>query len=180
MTISTTVSSTTVGIALDPLDVLFFRDGRPFTASERLLSGLPLPQTLAGAIRTALLQRIAVLRGQAFRAAALSIPQDERIDFSRLFDNDDHYCLRVKGDSMIEDQIADGDYVIIRRQSTCQNGEIVVALIERQEATLKRFYKEKKRIKLQPANSSMKPIYSSDVEILGVVVGVVRRLSDHS
>lgn len=75
---------------------------------------------------------------------------------------------------MIDDQIADGDFVIIKRQSTCRNGEIVVAIIEDQKATLKRFYKEKKRIKLQPANSSMKSIYSSDVEILGVVVGVVR------
>jgi len=71
----------------------------------------------------------------------LAVEQDERIDFAELFDNDDHYCLKVKGDSMIEDQIADGDYVIIHKQSTCREGEIVVALVEGQEATLKRFYK---------------------------------------
>jgi repressor LexA len=122
------------------------------------------------------LKRMALsLAGQiAAGSPILAVPQDERIDFSKLFDNDEHYCLRVRGDSMIDDQIADGDYVIIKRQSTCRNGEIVVAIIEGQEATLKRSYKEKKKIKLQPANSKMKPIYSSDVEILGVVVGVVR------
>ncbi|HUG17853.1 MAG TPA: transcriptional repressor LexA [Planctomycetaceae bacterium] len=115
------------------------------------------------------------LAGQiAAGSPILAVQQDERIDFSKLFDNDDHYCLKVKGDSMIEDQIADGDYVIIHKQSTCRNGETVVALIEGQEATLKKFYKEKKNIRLQPANSSMKPIYSNNVDILGVVVGVVR------
>jgi repressor LexA len=118
------------------------------------------------------------LAGQiAAGSPILAVQQNERIDFSKLFDNDDHYCLKVRGDSMIDDQIANGDYVIIRKQSTCRNGEIVVALIEGQETTLKRFYKEKKRIKLQPANSSMKPIYSSDVEILGIVVGIVRRFA---
>ena len=115
------------------------------------------------------------LAGQiAAGSPILAVQQDERIDFSKLFDNDDHYCLKVKGDSMIEDQIADGDFVIIKKQSTCRNGETVVALVEGQEATLKKFYKEKKNIRLQPANSSMKPIYSSNVDILGVVVGVIR------
>jgi len=104
----------------------------------------------------------------------LAVEQDERIDFAGMFDNDDHYCLKVKGDSMIEDQIADGDYVIIHKQSTCREGDIVVALVEGQEATLKRFHKEENRIRLQPANSSMKPIYAKEVDILGVVVGVVR------
>jgi repressor LexA len=115
------------------------------------------------------------LAGQiAAGSPILAVQQDERIDFSKLFDNEEHFCLRVKGDSMIEDQIADGDYVIVKKQSTCRNGETVVALIEGQEATLKKFYKEKKNIRLQPANSSMKPIYSSNVDVLGVVVGVIR------
>jgi repressor LexA len=118
------------------------------------------------------------LAGQiAAGSPILAVQQDERIDFSKLFDSDEHYCLKVKGDSMIDDQVVNGNFVIVRKQSTCRNGEIVVALIEGQEATLKRFYKEKKRIKLQPANSSMKPIYSSEVEVLGVVVGVVRRFA---
>lgn len=104
----------------------------------------------------------------------LAVEQEERIDFADLFDNDDHFCLRVKGDSMIDDQIADGDYVIVRKQSTCREGEIVVALVEGQDATLKRFYKEENRIRLQPANANMKPIYAKEIDILGVVVGVVR------
>jgi repressor LexA len=115
------------------------------------------------------------LAGQiAAGSPILAVPQEEGIDFSKLFDTDKHYCLKVKGDSMTDDQIADGDFVIIKRQSKCRNGEFVVALTEGQQATLTRFYKEKKRIRLQPANSKRKPIYSSDVEILGVVVGIVR------
>ncbi len=105
----------------------------------------------------------------------LAVEQDERIDFASMFDTDGHFCLRVKGESMIEDQIADGDYVVVRRQSTCRNGEIAVALIDGQDATLKRFFKEPKRIRLEPANSKMKPIYSDKVEVLGVVVGVIRK-----
>ena len=103
-----------------------------------------------------------------------AIEQDERIDFAGLFDTDDHFCLRVKGDSMIEDQIAEGDYVVVRRQETCRDGEIVVALVDGQDATLKRFYRERDRIRLEPANSTMQPIYSSNVEVLGVVAGVIR------
>jgi repressor LexA len=104
-----------------------------------------------------------------------AVQQDERVDFSGLFDPEEDYCLRVKGDSMIEDSIADGDFVIVHRQETCRQGEIVVALVEGQDATLKRFYKEGDRVRLEPANSSMKPIYSNSVEVLGVVTGVVRR-----
>lgn len=115
------------------------------------------------------------LAGQiAAGSPILAVPQDERIDFSNLFDNDDHYCLQVKGESMIDDQIADGDYVVVRKQSTCRDGDIVVALVEGQEATLKRFYKEKNRIRLQPANASMSPIYADHVDVLGKVVGVIR------
>ncbi len=116
------------------------------------------------------------LSGQiAAGSPLLAEEQDERVDFGPLFDTEGHFCLRVKGDSMIEDQIADGDYVIVRRQSTCRNGEIAVALIEGEDATLKRFYKESNRIRLEPANSKMKPIYSNNVEVLGVVVGVIRK-----
>ncbi len=83
--------------------------------------------------------------------------------------------LTVTGDSMIEDQIRDGDWVIFEQRSDPRNGETVVALIDGEEATLKRFYKEKSRIRLQPANAKYKPIYVRDVEVQGVVIGVVRR-----
>src|SRR3990167_4040442 len=85
------------------------------------------------------------------------------------------YSLRVKGDSMIEDGIFDGDYVIIEERDHADDGEIVVALLENQFATLKRFYREKDHIRLQPANSSMEPFRVRDVKVQGRVVGLIRR-----
>src|SRR3990167_4380085 len=87
------------------------------------------------------------------------------------------YVLQVKGDSMIEEGILDGDYVIIEEQNTATDGDIVVALLENSLATLKRFFKEKDRIRLEPANSSMPPIYAAfgDVQIQGKCSGVIRR-----
>jgi repressor LexA len=89
------------------------------------------------------------------------------------------YALKVKGNSMIEANILNGDYVIIREQNTADNGDIVVALIEG-EATLKRFYREAKRMRLEPANKKMSPIYvkSGDFKIQGKMVGVMRFVKD--
>jgi len=105
-----------------------------------------------------------------------AVEQHERIDFGDLFNADDLFVLEVSGDSMIEDQIADGDYVVIRKQETAHKGEIVVALTDENEATLKRWYPEANRIRLEPANSSMAPIYVKNARVLGVVVGVVRKV----
>ena len=85
------------------------------------------------------------------------------------------YALRVQGSSMIEDAIADGDIVLIERRDTARNGETVVAVLPDGEATLKRFYREEGGIRLQPANSAMEPMLCDEVEIRGVVIGVVRR-----
>ncbi len=85
------------------------------------------------------------------------------------------YVLQVKGDSMIEEGILDGDHVIIEEQITANDGDIVVALLENGLATLKRFFREADRIRLEPANSSMLPIYATDVKIQGKCVGVIRR-----
>ena len=85
------------------------------------------------------------------------------------------YVLQVKGDSMIDEHIRDGDYVIVERRDSAENGETVVALLNGGDATLKKFYREKGRIRLQPANPAMKPIYCRDVKIQGVVIGVVRK-----
>jgi repressor LexA len=102
--------------------------------------------------------------------------QGERVDLGG-FSDDNHFALRVRGESMIEEAIADGDLVVVRKQSTCGDGDLVVARMG-DEATLKRFYhdRQKSRVRLQPANSSMEPIYcrQEDVEIEGVVVGVIR------
>ena len=84
------------------------------------------------------------------------------------------YMLKVKGESMINVGIYDGDYIIISKQNTAINGEIVVALIEN-EATVKTFYKEKDHIRLQPENDTMAPIIVKDVQILGKVVGLFRK-----
>jgi repressor LexA len=86
------------------------------------------------------------------------------------------FVLQVTGDSMIDEHIADGDYVICRRGREVRNGETVVALLENGEATLKKFFRERGRIRLQPANPDFKPIFARDVDVQGVVVGLVRKM----
>ena len=86
------------------------------------------------------------------------------------------FVLRVKGDSMKNAGIFEDDYVVVRPQKTATNGEIVVAMLDG-EATVKRFFKEKERVRLQPENDSLEPIYARDVDILGRVVGVCRRVA---
>jgi repressor LexA len=89
----------------------------------------------------------------------------------------DTFVLRVRGKSMIDDHIDDGDYVVVQSQNTARDGDIIVALLEDSRATLKRFFREKDRIRLQPANSQMQPIYTRDIQIQGKVIGVIRRLA---
>ena len=86
-----------------------------------------------------------------------------------------NFVLRVRGDSMIDDQIRDGDYVIVEKRNTAREGETVVALLDDGEATLKRFYRHPKGVRLQPANPNYKPLIVENVTIQGVVVGVLRR-----
>jgi repressor LexA len=109
-------------------------------------------------------------------ATQLAFEQTDRVDFGDFFDRPDLFVLTVSGESMIEAQIADGDYVVVRRQSTAEPGEMVVARTDEGEATLKYWHPEKNRIRLQPANSSMEPIYVKQAEVIGVVVGVVRSM----
>jgi len=105
-----------------------------------------------------------------------AIEQHERVDFDAMFSHKNLFVLEVAGDSMIEDQIADGDYVVVRKQRVARDGQIVVAQTDDGEATLKRWYVERNRIRLEPANSTMKPIYVKNAKVLGVVVGVVRKV----
>ncbi len=105
-----------------------------------------------------------------------AVAQQERIDFGDLFPKKNHYVLEVHGDSMIEAQIADGDYVVIKKQKTAAPGQMVVAQTEDGEATMKYWYPENNRIRLQPANSQMQPIYVDNAHVLGIVVGVVRKV----
>lgn len=101
----------------------------------------------------------------------------ETIDIPRDMMGSNVFALRVRGESMIEDGILNGDYVIVEQAYTAKNGDIVVALIDNDNVTLKRFYKEKDRIRLQPANSDMRPLYFTKVAIQGKVRGVIRKFN---
>ena len=87
---------------------------------------------------------------------------------------DDLFCLRVQGESMIEIGILDGDIIVVRQQADAENGEVIVAMIE-DEATVKRIFYEKNRVRLQPKNRSMAPIYAEQVQVLGKVVALFRQ-----
>ncbi|MFA7254358.1 MAG: transcriptional repressor LexA [Patescibacteria group bacterium] len=106
-----------------------------------------------------------------------AIRTNETIDIPRDMMGRKTFALRVRGESMIEDGILDGDYVIIEQTGSPRNGDIVVALIDNSNATLKRFYDEKNNIRLQPANKTMKPMFfrKDQVTIQGKVKGVIRK-----
>ena len=126
-------------------------------AEER---GMPLAGTVAAGLTT------------------LAFEQSERVDFGQMFSKKSFFALRVKGDSMIEAQIADGDYVVVKKQRTAEPGQMVVAQTPEGEATLKYWHPEAKsnRIRLQPANPEYPPQFYDDVRIQGKLIGVIRRL----
>lgn len=134
--------------------------------------GITIPGVSAGGFSLPLLGKVAA--GRALEATE----QDERLEFRNLFGADNLYVLQVKGTSMIESQIADGDFVVIRKQEQADNGDKVVAMIDR-AMTLKKYFRRKDHVRLEPANGSMDPILVDparhDVSILGVLVGVIRR-----
>jgi repressor LexA len=115
-----------------------------------------------------------VAAGQPIEAVANS----DEISIPEMFHTPgDNYVLRVEGDSMIDQQIQDGDLVVVERRDTARNGETVVALVDGEQATLKRYYREGSQIRLQPANPSMEPIMVEEtrVTVQGVVVGLMRK-----
>ena len=105
-----------------------------------------------------------------------AIEQTERIDLASIWTRKGTYVLTVSGDSMIDASIADGDYVVVEKRYSANAGDIVVARTPDGDATLKYWFPEKNRIRLQPANKKMKPIYSRNAKVIGVVVGVIRDL----
>ena len=115
-------------------------------------------------------------------AAGVPITAEENIEevfsvpSSLIGTQDDTCMLRVQGESMINAGIFDGDYIFVKEQNTAKNGEIVVALVENEEATVKRIFFEKDRVKLQPENDTMKPFYEKNVVVLGKVIGVYRQM----
>ena len=106
-----------------------------------------------------------------------AIEDEEHLSLSSHFASpDDIFALEVTGNSMVGDDIRNGDYVICRRTCLANDGQLVIAIVDNEDATLKRFYKEKTRVRLQPANDDYQPIYSNNCRIEAVVVGLVRKL----
>jgi repressor LexA len=143
----------------------FVQKGRSMSAivdmESRRPNGLPLAGTIAA--------------GRPIDA----LQADEYLEIDKKYTEEGCYALKVRGDSMIEDGIYDGDYVIIKPNPSPLNGEVVVALLEDGSATLKRFFKEKTGFRLQPANSQMEPIYvesANDLQVQGTVVALFRKL----
>ncbi len=105
------------------------------------------------------------------------VPQEERVAVPADMVRRNTYALRVRGHSMVDDNIQDGDIIIIDKRESAEQGQTVVALINGEQVTLKRFYVERDGIRLQPANPEMAPIYlrNDEVQVLGIVMGVLRR-----
>ena len=141
------------------IEVLWDPDGsEQGPGSSQLCHPLPVAGTIAAGVPMDAVQEL-----QEFRLDELIPPQSEI------------FLLRVRGDSMIEDHICDGDMVLVEPRRTARNGETVVALLEGGEDTLKRYYRERGLVRLQPANPDMPPLYLDQVQIQGVVIGVIRR-----
>jgi repressor LexA len=134
--------------------------------------GITIPGVSAGGFSMKLVGVVAA--GKAIEA----VEQDDRLELRDVFKGDDLFVVKVRGNSMIEGHIADGDYVVVRKKETCDNGDKVVAMVEK-AMTLKRYYKKKDQIRLEPMNSSMEPILvdpnRQDILILGVLTGVIRK-----
>jgi len=149
------------------------RGSRHKARSLKVSPDYPFPDQPAG--RIPLAGRIAA--GRPIEA----VEDRQDLDLENIFQSKgqskgDTFALRVQGNSMIDEQIRDGDYVICQRGTAVRNGQTVVAVLEGGEATLKKMYKESGRIRLQPANPEFQPIYVKEVDVRGVVIGVVRKV----
>ena len=139
--------------------ILYDPDAEELEHQEDPVPSLPLLGSIAAG------RPIDVLEDREDLSLTELVPTGDRI-----------YLLRVKGKSMIEDHIDDGDLVVVERRETANDGDIVVAILEDEEATLKRFYRESNgMIRLQPANSEMEPLFTNRVQLRGVVRGVIRK-----
>jgi repressor LexA len=138
---------------------------------SRSIDVLPVRTGRKGSERVPLMGRIAA--GRPVEA----IESAESISLGEIIGNREVFALEVRGDSMRDEHIVSGDYVLVERTQTAREGEIVVALIDNSEATLKRFYREGNLIRLQPSNAEMAPIYApaASVNIQGKVLGVLRK-----
>ncbi len=144
----------------------------PSAAMRNGMTGSLMPQSEVGSRVYPIIGEIAAggpIEAYQDASETLSVPE-------AVVAGGDAYVLRVRGDSMIDAHITDGDFVVIRPQQTARDGDIVVAQVEENAVTLKRFYKEKNRVRLQPANESYPPQFYDDVNIQGKLIGVIRRV----
>jgi repressor LexA len=134
--------------------------------------GITIPGVSAGGFSLPMVGVVAA--GKAIQAEEL----DDRLEVRDMFKGDDLFAVKVRGQSMIDAHIADGDYVVIKKRSTCETGDKVIAMVDK-AMTLKKYNKKKNEIRLEPMNSSMSPIVvdptRQDIKILGVLAGVIRK-----
>ena len=123
-----------------------------------------------------LIDGIPLLGTIAAGAPIEAIENTEQISLQSEFGSQDTFALKVQGDSMTGDGIFDGDYVVCKKAQMAQNGKIVAAIVDGNSATVKRFYKETGRIRLEPSNQNYEPIYTQNCTIAGVVVGLMRKI----
>jgi len=129
-----------------------------FSGSTKESSGIPLAGSVAAGVPVEAIENV------------------EPLSLNSTFGSgDDIFALEVAGDSMIDEDVRQGDYVICQRTRTAQDGQLVIAIVDDENATLKRFYKEKGRVRLQPANDNYQPIYSDNCRIEAVVIGLIRK-----
>lgn len=157
------------------------RKGLLSRAGKRVSRGLQLTDLAdknprSGSPRTTSTLSIPILGKIAAGSPIEAIEDREELELADLIPpGTDVYALRVRGSSMIDDGIRDGDMVLVERRETAHDGEMVVAILPGEEATLKRIYRHPSGFRLQPANAAMEPIYTPTVEVRGVVLGVIRR-----
>ena len=168
-------------LCVDP-DWLLTQCGRPPQKMVRQIARNPefferLGKLPGKNLDAVLEQRAFRLVGQIPAGQPLEAVEDlDSFELTEFFSPDSHFLLRVQGESMIGDNIQDGDLAVVRQQTTCEDGDIVVAIVDGQDATLKRLYRRGKQIRLQPSNESMEPIFveSERIEIRGKLVGMIR------
>jgi repressor LexA len=151
------------------------------TRSGRNISrGLsPAPEETEGATTTPEIAHLNIIGTIAAGAPIEALESPQPVDWASVFPPDrELYLLRVRGDSMIDDHIQDGDLVVVERRHNARDGEIVVAVLADEEATLKRLYRDGQRYRLEPANSRLEPRTVDELEIRGVVIGILRTLRD--
>lgn len=150
------------------------RAARGISRGLQLVGGESSSETVSAGVAAP--ARVRILGNIAAGSPIETLEDPEELDLAELLPKDrDVYALRVRGDSMVDDGVHDGDIVLVERRHHAADGDMVVAVLPDEQATLKRIYKEGARWRLQPSHPSLQPIFTPKVEVRGVVIGVVRR-----